>query len=330
MNRLAVCGWDEQIAALVRAISLRSDLEAVAIGDDRPAALVRARAATGLPCYQHLREMLRAIDYDTVLIGDTADREALVDLAADRGAAIILRGSVAGAGVLRAASDAVARGAAGLRIARPELQHAGMDLLASLATGDPDWTPRLLQIEINDAGGLEAALDSATALVARLQPEPATQVVAATLRGPTDRPLTASIQIRHAEEAISAVTVQDHRDEWWRVSVQAHAGTAELINRDGASTLTIEPAEGVPEQSDLVDDDLLDLEARRLADPASRRMDERLALPEAALLTAIDSSINTGFVTPVHELGARGNLRVLEGGRLTTSRREGHLRLLGN
>jgi hypothetical protein len=291
---------------------------------------VRARAATGLPCYQHVREMLRAVEYDTLLIGDAADRDALLEIAAERGASVILRGDAADARSLRAATNAVASGAPALNILRPELNHAGIDLLTSLTTGDADWTPHLVQIEVNDADGIAPALNSAVALAARLQPEAATQVVVATLRGPTDTVMGANIQIRHAERALTIVTVQHRLDEWWRISVQAAAGTAELANRNGASTLTIEPANGIAEQSNLVDDDLLEVEAIRLSDPASQRIDERLAPYEAALLTAIDGSINTGFVTPVRELNVRGNLRVLEGGELTTSRREGHLRLLGN
>lgn len=329
MKRLVVCGWDEQSAALLRAISLRSDLRVVAIGDDRPAALVRARAATGLPCYQHLREMLRAVDYDVLLIGDAADREALLEIAAERGASILLRGDVADARSLRTATEAVSAGAEALNIVRPQLNHAGVDLLTSLASGDANWMPNLVQIEINDADGIAAAVQTAVALVARLQPDVATQVVAATLRGPTDTVMSSNIQIRHSERALTVVTAQDRLEEWWRISIQAPAGTAELVNRDGASTLTLEPTNGTAEQSDLVDDDLLDLEALRLADPASQRIDERFAPYEAALLAAIDGSINTGFVTPVRELNPRGNLRVLEGGELTTAPRAGHLRILG-
>ncbi len=329
MKRLVVCGWDERSAALVRALALRTDLRAVAIGDDRPAALVRARAATGLPCYQHLREMLRAVDYDAVLIGDATDREALLELATERGASILLRGDVADARTLRSATDAVSAGTNALNVVRPELNHAGVDLLTSLAGGDADWAPNLVQIEVNDADGIDTAVHTAVALVARLQPESATQVVVATLRGPTDTVMSANIQIRHTERALTVVTVQDRLEEWWRISVQAPAGTAELVNRDGASTLTLEPTNGTAEQSDLVDDDLLDVEAIRLADPSSQRTDERFAPYEAALLTAVDGSINTGFVTPVREFSTRGNLRVLEGGQLTTAPREGHLRILG-
>jgi hypothetical protein len=217
-----------------------------------------------------------------------------------------------------------------MNVARPELNHAGVDLLASLTAGDADWAPELLQIEISDPSGIEVALNTAVALIARLQPESATQVVVAALRGPTDFMLAATAQIRHAEQALSTVTVQDHHEERWRISLQAAAGTAELTIREGTSMLTLEPADGEPQQSELDADDLLDLEAARIANPASRRTDERFAPYEASLLGAIEASMNTGFVVPVREPGPRGNLRILEGGDLTTSRREGHLRILGS
>ena len=330
MKRLAVCGWDEQSAALLRAISLRTDLRVVAIGDDRPAALVRARAATGLPCYQHVREMLRAVDYDAVLIGDTADRETLLEIASERGASILLRGAVADGRTLRAAISSVGSGSDSLNIARPELNHAGIDLLTSLTSGEADWAPDLVQIELSDASGVETAINTAASLVVRLQAEGATQVVVSVLRALTDIFTGASVQIRHGDRAISVITIQDRLDERWRISIQAPAGTAELVNRDGMSTLILEPVAGSAEQSELVDDDLLDLEAIRIANPASRRTDERFARHEASLLTAIEGSMNTGFVAPVHELTARGNLRLLAGGQLTSSPRAGHLRLLGN
>jgi hypothetical protein len=329
MKRLAICGWDERSAALLRAISLRTDLRAVAIGDDRPAALVRARSATGLPCYQHVREMLNAVDCDAVMIGDVADREALLAIAAERRIKVLLRGDAADARTLSAASDTVSAGSPGLNVLRPELQHAGIDLIENLTTGDADWAPDLLQVELSDAVGIEAALSTAVALVARLQPEAASQVAVSALRGPTDFAMTANAQIRHNERALSIVTVQDHRDRRWRIALQAPAGLAELEIRGVGSTLTIEPEGGTAERSELVDDDLLDLEAARVASAASRRTDERHAPYESALLAAIESSLNTGFVVPVRDPGARGNLRVLEGGDLTTSRREGHLRILG-
>lgn len=330
MKRLAVCGWDEQTARLVRAISLRSDLRATAIGDDRAAALVRARAATGLPCYQHVREMLRAVDFDAVLVGDTADREALLQMAAEQRASILLRGDSADSYTLRAATDAVAMGARGLSVLRPELGHAGIDLLTSLTNGDVDWTPHTIQLEIDSADTTIAALNTAVALIARLQPEPATQVVTAALRAPTDVMTTISLQIRHDSAAISTVTVHDRSQERTRIAIHAPAGLAILEHRAGVSTLSLEPIEGTAEQSELVDDDLVDLEAMRIASASGPRSDERLAPYEAALLAAIEGSMNTGFIAPIRDHGARGNLRVLEGGDAGTSRREGHLRVVGS
>jgi len=329
MKRLVVCGWDEQTAALLRAVSLRSDLRAVAIGDDRPAALVRARTATGLPCYQHLREMLRSVEFDVLLVGDTADGEALIELATEQGASIILRGDAADARTLGAAIDAVPLGAGGLNVTRPDLNRAGIDLLASLTSGDPDWAPDLLHIELSNPNGVESALNTAVALLARLQPETATQTAAAALRGHTDMVLSASVQIRHEDSAVTMLTVQGHQADRWRIAVQSPAGRAELLSENGESTLTLEPIDGGADRSELVDDDLIDLEAVRIANPASRRHDERFAPIEAAILTSIEASLNTGFVTPVRDPGARGNLRVLEGGQATTSRRQGHLRILG-
>jgi hypothetical protein len=330
MKRLAVCGWDEETAALLRAISLRSDLRATAIGDDRPAALVRARTATGLPCYQHLREMLRAVDYDAVLIGDAADREALLEIAGEHRARILLRGDVADAPTLRAASDAVAVGAGGLNVLRPELNRAGLDLLAGLTEGDADWLPELLQVEIAAPEGVPDALGTAAALVVRLQAKQATAVAATALHAPTDVATVSNVQIRHGHRAISTITARDAAEPEWRIALHARAGTACLVSHEGGTTLTIEPANAPARESDLLDGDLLDLEAQRAADPSSRREDERFAPHESALLAAIDSALNTGFVATVHDPGARGTLRVLEGGDLTTSRREGHLRLLGS
>lgn len=329
MQRLAICGWDERTAALVRAISRRTELRPVAIGDDRPAALVRARTATGLPCYQHLREMLRVAEYDAVLIGDTADREALLQLAAEHGSSILLRGDVANARTLRAAVDAVSTGAAGLKVIRPELNHAGFELLTSLTSGDAGWQPYLVQIDLSGAFGMDIGLNAGAGLVARLQPEAASQVVVSALHDRTDHPTTATIQIRHGSDALTMLTLHDYPDDYCRITVEARAARAKFTTRDGTSRLVLEPAGGVPERSELVDDDLLDLEAIRIGDAASRRADERLAPHEAALLSAIEGSLQTGFVTAVRDPGARGNLRMLRGGQLTTSPREGHLRLLG-
>lgn len=328
MKQLAVCGWDEYTAALVDALAERADLRPVAIGDDRPAALVRARAATGLPCYQHLREMLRAADYDAVLIGTTMDRESLVELTAMKGAALLIRGDVADADTLDAASAATIKTGSELHLVRPELQRSGIDLLMSLVGENPAWTPNLVAIELTAANGIRAALQGAAALALRLQGATATQAFITETGSNGHEALLASVQIRHGDDALTTLLVRPGSDEACRVTIEAPAGMAEFVARDGNAALDIFPANDEPTHTELSDEDLILAEAARLANSASNGIDEGFAPHEAALLHAIEASLATGFVTPVQDPGTRGSLRVLEGGNRGTSRRRGHLHLI--
>ena len=321
MKQLAVCGWDEYTAALVDALAERADLRPVAIGDDRPAALVRARAATGLPCYQHLREMLRAADYDAVLVGTTIDRESLVKLTAMKGATLLLRGDVANADTLDAAAAAAVTSGNELHLVRPELQRSGIDLLMNLVGGEPAWTPTLVAIELTAANGTRAALQCATSLALRLQGSTATQAF-------ISEALLASVQIRHGDRALTTMLVRPGSDEACRVTIEAPAGIAELVARDGNASLDVFPVEGDSTHVELTDEDLILAEASRVANVAGASTDEVFAPHEAALLHAIEASLATGFVTPVQDPGTRGSLRVLEGGDRETSRRRGHLHLV--
>ena len=64
MEQLAVYGWSDATPALLETLREVAGFEAVAVGDERPAALVRARAATGLPGFQHVREMARKAAFE--------------------------------------------------------------------------------------------------------------------------------------------------------------------------------------------------------------------------------------------------------------------------
>lgn len=328
MKQLAVCGWDEYTAALVDALTERADLHLVAIGDDRPAALVRARAATGLPCYQHLREMLRAADYDAVLIGTTVDRESLVELTARKGAALLIRGDVANADTLDAAAAATIKSGNQLHLVRPELQRSGIDLLMNLVATEQSWTPSLVAIELTAANGTRAALQCAVALALRLQGATATQAFISETGSNGHEALLASVQIRHGDHALTTLLVRPGNDEACRVTIQAPAGMAELVARDSNATLDIFPADGDVQHTRLTDEDLFLAEATRVANTASNGIDEVFAPHEAALLHAIEASLTTGFVTPVQGPGTRSALRLLEGGDHGTSRRRGHLHLI--
>ena len=328
IKQLAVCGWDEYTAALVDALAERTDLRPVAIGDDRPASLVRARAATGLPCYQHLREMLRAADYDAVLIGTTVDRESLVELTAMKGAALLIRGDVANADTLSAAAAATIKTGNELHLVRPELQRSGIDLLMNLVGGNPAWTPTLVAIELTAANGTRAALQSAAALALRLQGATATQAFISEAGYNGHEALLASVQIRHGDRALTTLLVRPGSDEACRVTIETPAGMAELVARDGNAALDIFPLEGDHTHTEFTDEDLMLAESTRIANATGTRIDEVFAPHEAALLRAIESSLATGFVAPVQDPGTRGSLRILEGGDHTTSRRRGHLHLI--
>ena len=327
MKQLAVCGWDEYTAALVDAFAERAGLRPVAIGDDRPASLVRARTATGLPCYQHLREMLRAADYDAVLIGTTVDRESLVELTAMKGAALLIRGDVANADTLNAAAAATIKTGNELHLVRPELQRSGIELLMNLVGTDPAWTPTLVAIELTAANGTRSALQSAAALALRLQGATATQAFISEAGYDGHEALLASVQIRHGKRALTTLLVRPGADEACRVTIEAPAGMAELVARDGNAVLDVFPLDGEPEHTVLTDEDLILAEASRIGGSGTR-IDELFAPHEAALLSAIEASLATGFVTPVQDPGTRGSLRVLEGGDHGTSRRRGHLHLI--
>ncbi len=328
IRHLAVCGWDEYTAALVDALEERTGLRAVAIGDDRPAALVRARAVTGLPCYQHLREMLRAADYDAVLLGTTVDRESLVELTAMKGAALLIRGDIANAETLSAAAAAAIKTGNELHLVRPELQRSGIELLMNLVMSEPAWTPTLVAIELTAANGTRAALQCASALALRLQEATATQAFISEAGFNGHEALLASVQIRHGNAALTTLLVRPGSDEGLRITIEAPAGMAELVARDGDAILDVFPLDGVPEHTELRDEDLILAEAARLADGDADHMDEIFAPHEAALLQAIEASLATGYVAPVRDPGTRGTLRVLEGGDHHSSPRRGHLHLI--
>ena len=328
MRRIAICGWDERAAALLHALTRSGRWQAVAIGDHRPAALVRARAATGLPCYQHLHEMLRVADYDAVLLGTEVDRESLAELVAERGADLLLRGDVTSAAALAAAADLAAAGGLRLAVVRPELRRAGLDLLTGLVTGDLEWAPSLVTIDMGEPQGVVAALSDVAAIVARLHATAPTHAVAAAVHPLGDDPSLIAVQARHGGSALTTATARHTGQAELRIAIDAPAGSAVLEAGPEGTTLKISREGGAREQSELVDDDLVTLEVARLNDPGAARSDALHAAHEAAFLQALEASLATGFVAPVHDPGTRGTLRVLEGGRQTTSPRQGHLRVL--
>jgi hypothetical protein len=73
MDRLAVYGWTDATAPLLEALCEHPQLKAVAIGDERPAALVRARAATARPVPARARNGAQR-RFDVILVARGAGR----------------------------------------------------------------------------------------------------------------------------------------------------------------------------------------------------------------------------------------------------------------
>ena len=69
-----------------KALREQAQLETVAIGDQYPARLVRARTATRLACYQHPRQMARDQAFDALLLAAPEAAEEVTTTAAVRGA----------------------------------------------------------------------------------------------------------------------------------------------------------------------------------------------------------------------------------------------------
>jgi hypothetical protein len=93
MERLVVCGWEHDESALLQALREQAQLETVAVGDQYPARLVRARTATRLACYQHTRQMAHDQAFDALLLGAPDSAEEVATTAAVRGADLLLLGT---------------------------------------------------------------------------------------------------------------------------------------------------------------------------------------------------------------------------------------------
>src|SRR5215207_3450598 len=106
MDRLAVFGWTPTTPSLLAALTTGADLEVAAVGDERSSALARARGEVQAPCFHHLREMARVADFDVALIGAVDGAGDIAEVAAQRGADLLLDGSGADGDTLTRAAEA--------------------------------------------------------------------------------------------------------------------------------------------------------------------------------------------------------------------------------
>lgn len=317
MRRLAICGWDEDTGALAAALERLAGLRPAAIGDTRAQALVRARAQTGLPCYQHLHEMLRSADYDAVLLGAAGQPPdpAHAREAAERGATLLLRGGhIPGDTLAQAARSAVDRGAA-LAVLRPVLRGAGAGFLTDLVAAEPAWRPHFATIEVRADADPTALLRDAIGLAARLVDATPAQVALSLAGAAPLEPGALAAHLRYAGGALVQCTAvrSPHGAPHWNVTVEAAAGSLALRIAPGRSRVEVATMTEAPQSTTLTEPDPIEAEARRLGGGIGAD-DARFALREAAMLRALEGSLATGYVHPVPRPDARQGLRVLPGG----------------
>ncbi len=333
MERLLVCGWDvgktRSLQGMLAALRREAALEAVAVGDRQPSALVHARAALGLPCYQHLREMIRTTDSDVVLF---ATPELAGELAADaaaRGRDLLLLGDQMDVAALDAAATASVRYGVSLAVIRPAQRGAGLTFLTDLIEADQRWTPVALQLELRGDRTAHALMCDLIAATTRLMRATPTEVVTSVGGHDLDNPVSIAAHLRFDDHRLVTLSARPGLSDRLVLSADTSAGSIELDAADGDSRLTLAPWGGDAQRSLLRDQDPVMLEARHVSEVrGGDALDQKLAHREAALLYASEAAAATGILARVEDLDTRTTLRMLAGGATDATPRLGQLRVV--
>lgn len=315
MQRLAVCGWEEQTPRWLAALRAQAGLVPTAIGDPRASRLVRARAELGLPCYQHLHELIRSADYDALLLDGPADTADLAAHAGARGAALLLSGAAADGETLAAVATTAGTSGVPLVVLRPQLRRAAFEAVRETIASEAAWAPTLLDLRIRQPRAAAASLSDAVAFACDVLGGDVTEV--AVSRAGTDPgsslAVTAHLRFRSGQLAtMSAIAAQaEHLAITW----EAPAGSATISATGETTLLRLEPTGAEPRLLQIADGDSLDREAARAARLLAGEGSEAFSAPrEAAALQAIERALRTGQVQPVLGAPVRPALRVLRGG----------------
>ena len=328
MPRLVICGWNDGTPELAAALELQG-LVPVAVGDRRPAHLAQAREHTGLPCYQHLHEMGRGVDYDVALIDCEADAAEMATAAAEQGADLVVTARAAAAESLVAIEAAARRAGVALALVGP-LTHAVDFEAARLLTMDEQrWAPALVHIELSDEGSCTAMLRDAVTVATRLLPDTPTEALVSLPGDDIEGSLVASAHLRYGTRRLVTISVRGGGAARTRLRIEGAAGHMELEATPESRAATVTLRSGGVQRLELPSVTPATIEAARIARVVNREVisDAEVATRAAATLSAIERSIETGLAAEVHG-GVRSRLRVLPGGATTRSPRTGRLELL--
>jgi hypothetical protein len=347
--RLLVCGWHEESPALLAALERHAGLRAVAVGDASAAQLVRAREATRLPGYQHLHEMARGAEYEALLLERPTLALPLAEIAAERGADLLVRAASVDGDTLAEIAETASRHGVALVTLRPALRLPGFALVATTAGAEPGWRPSLAELSIEGPSTTDELLRDAVGALVRLLPGAPTEVLAtaveplAGVRVPADGPYGAAVQLRYAEGRVASIVAREAAATALRLRVAAPLGTVALDARAGWARLSFTAfgAEGEREddESELSGADPLVAEAThvrnvragaRASGPQAEiaAADARRAPLEAATLRALEHALATSEIEQVSEPHPRPTLRLLEGSASERSAPRGRLRLV--
>ncbi|MEI6136345.1 MAG: hypothetical protein WCQ48_02875 [Chloroflexota bacterium] len=330
MHRLAIYGWDDQAQLLLNALQHAAPFTVTAVGDRSASALVRARAATGSPCYQHVLEMFRGASYDAALLMANEGAAQAAEGAANAGAAVLLAGDRADGLTMIEAAEATMRARVPFAVLRPRLQRAGIAFLASLAASDAGWRPRFLDVSMAGPGDAMELARDVTALANRLMLAAPISAVGSAV-GDEDLPDSTAVtaELRYAEGLLVSLRARTSSTEQTTLFADCPLGELELRSHAGVATLTVSSRDGRSETSKLTDSDTLALEARRATRVlAGDGTDALLAPRDGSVLLALERSLETGQVVMVEERSTRANLVLVEGHGVMTSTPRGRLHVV--
>ncbi len=341
---LLVCGWREESPSLLAALERHAGLRAVAVGDASAAQLVRARETTRLPGYQHLREMARGTEYEAVLLERPSLALPIAEIAAERGADLLVRAAGADGDALAEIAAVASRHGVALVTLRPTLRLPGFALVAATTGAEPGWHPTLAELSIDGPAEPDELLRDAVGAIVRLLPNVPAEAIATAieppLRGPVPGPRGVVAQLRYAEGRVTSVVARVAETPVLRLRVTAPLGSLALDAIEGRARLSLTATDAADErESELSGAAPLVAEAThvrnvragaRITGPLAEiaAADAQRTPIEAATLRALERALATGEVEPVPDPHPRPALRLVEGTAQHRTAPRGHLRLL--
>lgn len=312
-RRLAVLGWRTGTRSVVEALAEHARARTVAVGDTRAFALIKARGALHASCFQHVLEMVRSVDYDLLLIGDDTYGAQAAEVAARRGATILVDAARLSAATLEAAATAAQRHDAPFVLLQPGLPLEALEAVAAHLPRQPVMEPQFASIDIEGGEPAAESLRDAVAALLSLTATVPLSVAAAGSGDPEDYD-TINVQVRFEDGSLATLTARGADEPRFRLSLRSGEHRVEADIRRAVGSVSLGQGE-TSRTTFLPASESLALEAARVRHAAENSVrDVRAALDQAALLHAIEIALESGGLEPVARASSRMSLRVLPGG----------------